>query len=93
MAIVAKATGGGGTFEPAPAGVHSAVCVDVVDLGIVEATYEGKTTKKHKIRVVWQIGEDREDVRTDLGDIRSESRDGYLERVNGCLESHDFLLH
>lgn len=42
---------GGKHFEPAPPGLHSAVCVDVVDLGIVE----GKFGAKSKLKIVWQI--------------------------------------
>lgn len=59
MAIIAKATGSGsGTaFLPAPVGVHQAVAVDVVDMGILEVTYQGKSKKQHKVRVVWQIEE------------------------------------
>ena len=41
---------GGKHFEPAPPGLHQAVCVDVVDLGIVE----GKFGAKSKLRIVWQ---------------------------------------
>lgn len=43
-------------FVPAPPGLHRAVCVDVVDLGMVETTYG----PKHKVRVVWQIEEKME---------------------------------
>lgn len=58
MAIIAKASGNGSsTFLPAPAGVHQAVAVDVVDMGVLEVTYAGKTKKQHKVRVVWQIEE------------------------------------
>jgi len=41
-------------FIPAPAGTHAAVCVDVVDLGMIEG-FSGKP--QHKIRVVWQLAE------------------------------------
>ena len=54
MPIIATA---GETFTPAPAGLHQGVCVDVVDLGILEVTYANKTKKQHKVRVVWQIDE------------------------------------
>src|SRR5215469_1843604 len=54
MPIFAKA---GGNFTPAPAGTHAAVCVDVIDLGMIEVTYLGKTQRKHKIAIVWQIDE------------------------------------
>jgi len=49
MALIAK----GMTFTPAPDGVHSAVCVDVVDLGMVD----GQWGSKHKCRIVWEISE------------------------------------
>ena len=57
MAIIAKAGGGGGDFTPAPAGVHQAVCVDVVDLGLLKVTFGGKEKEQHKISVRWQIAE------------------------------------
>lgn len=37
-------------FEPAPPGLHSAVCCDVVDLGIVD----GKFGPKRKLKIIWQ---------------------------------------
>lgn len=40
-----------GHFEPAPPGLHQAVCVDVVDLGIVQ----GKFGAKSKLKLVWQL--------------------------------------
>lgn len=61
MPIIAKASGS--NFIPAPAGQHSAVCVDVVDMGLLEVTYNGKTKTQHKIRIVWQIEEVMEDRR------------------------------
>lgn len=39
------------TYTAAPEGLHSAVCVDVVNLGIVAGAYGAK----HKVRVVWQL--------------------------------------
>jgi hypothetical protein len=41
--------------------VHQAVCVDVVDVGLVEVTWQGQTKRQHKINVAWQIDEARED--------------------------------
>lgn len=38
-------------FEPAPPGLHEAVCVDVVDLGIVP----GKFGLKRKLKLIWQL--------------------------------------
>jgi len=55
MPIIAKASGA--NFTPAPAGAHSAVAVDVVDLGMLEVSFGGKKKTQHKIRIVWQIEE------------------------------------
>jgi hypothetical protein len=60
MPIIAKA---GASFTPAPAGTHAAVCVDVVDHGVIEVTYQGKTQRKHKITIAWQIDEAMADGR------------------------------
>jgi hypothetical protein len=62
MPIIATAKSENGRdFAPAPAGVHQAVCVDVVDLGILDVTWQGVTKKQHKVNVAWQIAEDRDD--------------------------------
>lgn len=45
-------------FKPAPAGPAVAVGCDVVDLGMLKASFPGKPdTMKHKIKVVWMLGE------------------------------------
>jgi hypothetical protein len=41
----------GTDFIPAPEGFHHAVCVDVIDLGMVNTGFG----PKHKMRVVWEI--------------------------------------
>ena len=56
MPIIATA-GDSKTFLPAPAGLHQGICVDVVDMGLLEVTYAGVTKKQHKVRIVWQIEE------------------------------------
>ncbi len=45
------------TFIPAPEGQHSAVCCDVVDLGVMEMEYNGQKRKSRKVRLVFQIDE------------------------------------
>lgn len=40
-----------GDFQPAPPGLHQAVCVDVVDLGVVD----GKFGPKRQLKIVWQL--------------------------------------
>jgi hypothetical protein len=39
------------TYTAAPEGLHTACCVDVVNLGIVQGAYGAK----HKVRIVWQL--------------------------------------
>ncbi len=47
------------TYSPSPEGLHHAVCVDIVDLGIVTSTFGDK----HKCRIVWQIEEVNADTK------------------------------
>lgn len=49
--------GGGEDFEPAPAGVHSAVCVAVIDLGTQETEFEGKARLTPQVMLRWEIDE------------------------------------
>ena len=47
MSLIAK----GKTYTPAPEGLWPAVCVDVVDLGMVD----GPWGSKHQCRVAWEL--------------------------------------
>ena len=58
MPIVASA---GATFTPCPAGTFVATCIDVVDNGMVKSTYGGKTKTQHKVTIIWEIEEKRDD--------------------------------
>jgi len=51
----------GSSFTPCPAGPHSATLVDVIDLGLVTSVYEGKSKTAHKVRLVWQVAERKDD--------------------------------
>lgn len=51
MSIVVK---GGKSFTPPPEGVWGAVCVDVVDLGVVKSELYGD---KEKVRITWELSE------------------------------------
>jgi len=50
-------------FKPHPEGIHPAVCVDVLDLGMVESEYKGQITMKRKLRVVFESEQALEDGR------------------------------
>lgn len=55
MPIIAK--GSSGNFEPCPAGMYQAVCVDVIDLGLCETQWG----EKHKVELRWQVTEKMKD--------------------------------
>lgn len=57
--LIAKNTGG--EFIPAPTGQHQAVCVDVIDLGMVERENNGQKKLRHEIKFVFQIAARMED--------------------------------
>jgi len=40
--------------EPHPEGVHAAVCVDVIDLGLVESEFQGHRRLVNKVRLVFE---------------------------------------
>lgn len=50
MAIIARDSGSA-DFEPAPEGMHPAICVDVVDKGLVDGTWG----QAHKVQFRWQL--------------------------------------
>ena len=56
MAIIAKEPES--SFTPCPEGLHHAVCVDVIDLGVLQTTWGDK----HKVRIVWQVEEENTDT-------------------------------
>jgi hypothetical protein len=50
---------GGRNYMPPPEGLWAAVCVDVVDLGMVD----GQWGEKHKCRIVWELSAKMDDGR------------------------------
>lgn len=59
MAIIATA-GDSTTRTPAPEGTHQAVCVDVIDKGMLPNKFKNGALQ-HKIDIAWQIAELRDD--------------------------------
>jgi hypothetical protein len=51
MSIIAKKPET--SFAPCPEGLHQAVCVDVVDLGIQKSAFG----ERHKVEIRWQVDE------------------------------------
>ena len=43
-----------GDFKPHPEGIHPAVCVDVMDLGLVETDFQGQRSLKPKLKITFE---------------------------------------
>jgi hypothetical protein len=43
-----------GDFKPHPEGIHPAVCVDVMDLGLVETDFQGQKKMVNKVKVTFE---------------------------------------
>ena len=52
-----------GDFQPHPEGIHPAVCVDVMDLGLVETDFQGQRNLKPKVKIVFESEAKTEDGR------------------------------
>ncbi len=49
-------------YATAPAGTFPAVCVDLIDLGMVENRFDPEADAKATVRLVWQLDEDDPDT-------------------------------
>ena len=49
-----SSSGEGGQFEIPPAGNHPAVLVGIIDLGTRPSTFQGKTTDRREVYLVWE---------------------------------------
>lgn len=50
-----------GDFKPHPEGIHPAVCVDVMDLGLVETEFQGQKRMVNKVKLVFESEQKSED--------------------------------
>lgn len=50
-------------FKPHPEGIHPAVCVDVMDLGMVKSEFQGQERMVHKVRLVFESEQITDDGR------------------------------
>ncbi len=51
----------GGDFKPHVEGIHPAVCVDVIDLGLVETEFQGQRRLVNKVRVAFETEQKNEE--------------------------------
>jgi hypothetical protein len=50
-------------FKPHPEGIHPAVCVDVMDMGLVETEFQGQRRMVNKVKLVFESEQKIEDGR------------------------------
>ena len=50
-----------GDFKPHPEGIHPAVCVDVMDLGLVETDFQGQKKMVNKVKLVFESEQKTDD--------------------------------
>ncbi len=51
----------GGDFKPHPEGIYPAVCVDVIDLGLMETEFQGQKRLVNKVRLVFETEQKNEE--------------------------------
>lgn len=51
----------GGNFKPHPEGIHPAVCVDVMDLGLCETNFQGVRKNVLKVKLTFETEEKQDD--------------------------------
>ena len=44
----------GGDFKPHPEGIHPAICVDIMDLGLVESDFQGQKKMVNKVKLTFE---------------------------------------
>lgn len=55
MGVIAKRNKS--DYSTVPEGLYAAVCIDVIDLGIVKVTYKEKTKEQHMVKLRWMLDE------------------------------------
>jgi hypothetical protein len=60
MALVLESKAGG-DFRPHVEGIHPAVCVDVIDLGLVETEFQGQRRLVNKVRLAFETEQRNEE--------------------------------
>lgn len=63
MGAKSKAASGGGDYERPENGTYAARCIQVVELGTHDKTWEGKTKQVEELLIVWELSEKMEDGR------------------------------
>ena len=62
MSMILQANAGS-DFKPHPEGIHPAVCVDVIDLGLQQTDFQGQVQMKPKVKLVFESEQKLEDGR------------------------------
>jgi hypothetical protein len=52
------ATNSGTTFELTPAGNHVAICYQMIEIGTVKESFQGKSREVKKVRIGWELSDE-----------------------------------
>ena len=77
MALIARESGGGGTFTPVPPGMYLARCYRIVDLGTQKSEYLGQIKNLPKVMLQFEVHSEDADgnpLVTDKGEPMSISK-------------------
>ena len=77
MALIARESGGGGTFTPVPPGMYLARCYRIVDMGTQITTWKGVSKEQPKVMLQFEVHSEDADgnaVVTDKGEPMSISK-------------------
>lgn len=55
--LIVKGSSGGSNIPPHPEDQYPATCIDIIDLGMVETTWQGRTKRQHKAVLRFFCGE------------------------------------
>jgi len=65
MALVATDAGGGTPREPIPAGIQTAICWSIYDVGTQSYEFEGNMIIQRKIIIIWEVPAHRPKIEKD----------------------------
>ena len=91
MALIAKAKQSNFDYTPAPVGIHKAVCCSIQDLGLLESTWNGVKSMKHKIKISWMLesknkdNQDRNFIVSNRYNLSLHENSGLRKHIRGWL--------
>jgi hypothetical protein len=57
------------TYELVPAGSHIARCIQMIEIGTVEDTFQGEAKRLHKVRITWELPLEKKVFKQEQGEM------------------------